>query len=48
MIDSGIKEGAKLECGGKRYGTKGYFVEPTVFSDVKDDMLIAREEIFGY
>lgn len=28
-------------------GTKGYFVQPTVFADVKDDMKIAREEIFG-
>jgi len=33
--------------GGARHGTKGYFVEPTVFSDVKDDMTIAKEEIFG-
>jgi acyl-CoA reductase-like NAD-dependent aldehyde dehydrogenase len=35
------------ECGGERHGTKGYFVKPTVFSGVKDDMRIAREEIFG-
>jgi len=42
------KEGAKLVAGGKRYeGLAGYFVEPTVFADVKDDMTIAREEIFG-
>ena len=33
--------------GGKRHGSKGYFVEPTVFADVKDDMTIAKEEIFG-
>ncbi len=45
LIDSGKKQGAKLECGGKRIGDKGYFVENTVFSDVTDDMRIAREEV---
>ncbi|KAL9987674.1 hypothetical protein ACROYT_G002020 [Oculina patagonica] len=47
LIESGKKEGAKLECGGARHGDKGYFVQPTVFSDVKDHMRIAKEEIFG-
>jgi aldehyde dehydrogenase (NAD+) len=46
-IDSGRKEGAKLVCGGDRVGDRGYFVAPTVFADVQDDMKIAREEIFG-
>lgn len=46
-IESGKKEGAKLLIGGKRVGNKGYFIEPTVFDDVKDDMKIAKEEIFG-
>ncbi len=46
-IDAGKKEGAKLLTGGRRCGEKGYFIEPTVFADVKDDMKIAREEIFG-
>jgi aldehyde dehydrogenase (NAD+) len=46
-IDSGRREGANLLCGGSRVGDRGYFVEPTVFADVKDDMQIAREEIFG-
>jgi len=46
-IDSGKKEGAKVLCGGNRHGNKGYFVEPTIFGDVKDSMEIAREEIFG-
>lgn len=46
-IDYGQKDGAKLEIGGKRIGTVGYFVEPTVFSNVTDDMRIAKEEIFG-
>lgn len=48
LIDSGKQEGAKLECGGKRHGDKGYFVEPTVFSEVKDDMRIAQEEVQIY
>ncbi|XP_055755610.1 retinal dehydrogenase 2-like [Salvelinus fontinalis] len=47
FIRSGISEGARLECGGKALGLKGFFIEPTVFSDVKDDMRIAKEEIFG-
>ncbi|XP_026272339.1 aldehyde dehydrogenase, mitochondrial [Frankliniella occidentalis] len=47
MINSGKKEGAKLVTGGAQVGEKGYFVAPTVFADVKDDMRIAREEIFG-
>lgn len=46
-IDIGKKEGAKLVTGGKRVGTKGWFVEPTVFADVNDNMTIAKEEIFG-
>lgn len=45
FIQSGISEGAKLECGGKALGLKGFFIEPTVFSDVTDDMRIAREEV---
>lgn len=46
-IESGKTEGAKLECGGKRFGDVGFFIEPTVFSNVTDDMKIAKEEIFG-
>jgi aldehyde dehydrogenase (NAD+) len=46
-IEKGQREGAKMTCGGGRVGDKGYFVEPTVFSDVQDNMTIAREEIFG-
>ena len=46
-INIGQKEGAKLLTGGKRVGNKCWFVEPTVFADVKDDMTIAKEEIFG-
>jgi aldehyde dehydrogenase (NAD+) len=49
-IDAGKSEGATLVAGGARadIGTgKGYFVQPTVFADVKPEMTIAREEIFG-
>jgi aldehyde dehydrogenase (NAD+) len=46
-IDSGKCEGAELLTGGKRVGDRGYFIEPTVFANVKDEMKIAREEIFG-
>jgi acyl-CoA reductase-like NAD-dependent aldehyde dehydrogenase len=45
LIESGKKEGAKLECGGKRLGTKGFFIEPTIFSDVNEDMRIGKEEV---
>ncbi|CAL8068241.1 unnamed protein product [Calicophoron daubneyi] len=46
-IESGKKEGAKLCTGGKRVGSAGYFIQPTVFADVQDGMRISREEIFG-
>jgi aldehyde dehydrogenase (NAD+) len=46
-IKSGNETGAELLLGGKRHGEHGYFIEPTVFKDVKDDMKIAQEEIFG-
>jgi hypothetical protein len=36
-----------FRCGGKPKAGKGYYVEPTVFTDVKDSMKISREEIFG-
>ncbi|XP_037093878.1 aldehyde dehydrogenase, mitochondrial-like [Pollicipes pollicipes] len=47
LVETGKKEGAHLAHGGGRHGDKGYFVQPTVFTDVKDDMTIAKEEIFG-
>jgi len=46
-IEHGKKDGARMLLGGSRVGTAGYFIEPTVFADVSDDMTIAREEIFG-
>ncbi len=50
LIASGIEQGAKLVCGGpgRPAGlTRGYFAQPTVFSDVTPDMRVAQEEIFG-
>jgi acyl-CoA reductase-like NAD-dependent aldehyde dehydrogenase len=50
LIEQGIREGAKLVCGGpgRPEGlTRGYYTKPTIFSDVTNDMTIAREEIFG-
>lgn len=48
MIEGGKKQGARCVAGGKRYeGSAGYFIEPTVFADVEDNMTIARDEIFG-
>ncbi len=46
-IAQGQTEGARLVTGGKRLDQKGFYLEPTVFADVSDDMSIAREEIFG-
>ena len=46
-IDRGTKEGAKCLSGGKRFGDRGYFIEPTLFGEVRDDMAIAKDEIFG-
>ncbi|MBP9503183.1 MAG: aldehyde dehydrogenase family protein [Candidatus Promineofilum sp.] len=50
LIRKGIEEGARLECGGPGLPEgleRGYYVKPTVFSHVHNDMTIAREEIFG-
>ncbi|KAL7906783.1 aldehyde dehydrogenase domain-containing protein [Trichoderma velutinum] len=46
-IQAGKEEGATVEIGGERHGEKGYFIQPTVFSNVTADMKIMREEIFG-
>ena len=46
-VHSGSSDGAALRTGGQRLDGKGYFVAPTVFSDVANSMKIAREEIFG-
>ena len=46
-VEYGKADGAKCVTGGKRYGSKGYFIEPTLFANVTDEMRISREEIFG-
>jgi aldehyde dehydrogenase (NAD(P)+) len=49
-IEAGKSDGAKLIAGGeafKNVGGKGFFIAPTIFTDVKDDMRIYREEVFG-
>jgi len=46
-IKQGKEAGAKIETGGNRKGDKGYFIEPTIFSNVTEDMKIVQEEIFG-
>lgn len=46
-IEIGKSEGAKVVAGGARHGDKGFFVKPTIFGDVKEDMQIVKDEIFG-
>ncbi len=46
-IDGGVGQGAKVASGGGRAGEKGYFVKPTVLVDVRQDMRVVQEEIFG-
>lgn len=46
-IVAGKEGGARCVAGGDKVGDKGYYIKPTVFADVQDDMKIAREEIFG-
>jgi len=46
-ISSGKEAGAKLETGGERHGKEGYFIQPTILSNVSPDMKIHQEEIFG-
>ncbi|MGN6133734.1 MAG: aldehyde dehydrogenase family protein [Aureliella sp.] len=46
-IEKGRQEGAACRTGGARSGDRGYFIEPTIFSNVTDEMAIARDEIFG-
>lgn len=46
-IKKGKEEGATVAMGGERHGTEGYFIQPTVFTNVKPNMTIAKDEIFG-
>ena len=47
QIDGSVKMGAKVLAGGKRKGSKGFFVEPTIVTDVKPEMPVFAEETFG-
>ncbi|CAN6602420.1 aldehyde dehydrogenase 5, mitochondrial [Trichomonascus vanleenenianus] len=47
FIDEGKKEGARVLTGGERLNRKGYFLKPTIFADVTENMKIVKEEIFG-
>lgn len=46
-INGGKSDGATLLTGGEQHGTEGYYIQPTIFTDVKPDMRIVKEEIFG-
>jgi len=46
-IKSGKDDGATVHCGGDQEGTEGFFVKPTLFTDVDADMKIMKEEVFG-
>src|SRR5690606_7295141 len=46
-VEKGLEEGAELLTGGNNPFDKGYFVAPTIFANVQDEMTIAKEEIFG-
>ena len=46
-VKVGQDQGARMVVGGKRVGKEGFFVEPTIFDGVKDEMTIAKDEIFG-
>jgi aldehyde dehydrogenase (NAD+) len=46
-IDSGRNQGAKCVAGGDRFGNRGFFIQPTIFADVQDNMAVATDEIFG-
>lgn len=47
FIDSGKQQGAKVHLGGERHGTKGFWIQPTIFTHTRPDMRIVQEEIFG-
>lgn len=47
QVKDAVSKGAKLLCGGKRIEGKGYFFEPTVLTNIKNNMLVLNEEVFG-
>nr|XP_002127908.1 retinal dehydrogenase 1-like [Ciona intestinalis] len=46
-LEGGVKQGCKIECGGGEIKGKGHFVQPTVLTNLTDDMTVSKEEIFG-
>lgn len=46
-IESGKSQGANILLGGERHGSEGYFIKPTIITDVHSDMKLVRDEIFG-
>jgi phenylacetaldehyde dehydrogenase len=46
-VEQGESDGATVVTGGNRIGDQGYFIEPTILTDLKPDMSVMREEIFG-
>jgi phenylacetaldehyde dehydrogenase len=46
-LEAGRRDGAEVVAGGSRWGTEGYFVQPTVFANTRPEMSVVREEIFG-
>ena len=46
-VATGVREGARLVCGGCRVDRTGFFMEPTVLTDVEDHTFVAKEESFG-
>lgn len=47
QVKDAVSKGAHAECGGNRLARKGYFYEPTVLTNIKDSMLVSKEEVFG-
>ena len=45
FIAKGVDEGAALKCGGKKIEREGFYIQPTVFADVTDEMTIAKQEV---
>ena len=48
LIATGVQEGATLKYGGKNVFDEGFFIQPTVFADVTDQMTIAKQEVSGF
>ena len=47
LVHTSIDEGAELLCGGEKFGEKGFYYKPTIMTDIKNDMTVYRDEVFG-